>query len=114
MASTPRYVPTLTEVVVPARAPERPVAPVTTSKVPKVPVGVAATRLSRESMVDSQVLVQNAIKGLRPQLEAHLRRSAEELLEMHVREVLPALQKALEAEVRRAVEESLAERLADT
>jgi len=114
MASTPRYVPTLTEVVVPARAPERPVAPVTAPKVPKVPAGVAATRSSREPTVDPHVLVQNAIKGLRPQLEAHLRRSAKELLEMHVREVLPALQIALEAEVRRAVEEALAERRSDT
>lgn len=113
MASTPRYVPTLTEVVVPARAPERPVATVSAPKVPKVPVGAAATRLSREPIVDSQVLVQNAINGLRPQLEAHLRRSATELLELHVREVLPALQMALEAEVRRAVEEALAKRLAD-
>ena len=114
MASTPRYVPTLTEVVVPARPLARPVAPVDAPILPIVPVGVATPRLSRECVVDPQVLVQNAMNGLRPQLEAHLRRSATELLEMHVREVLPALQIALEAEVRRAVEEALAQRLADT
>ncbi len=96
MASPPRYVPTLTEVVVPAGAAAQPM--------PRV----APSLMHAEPVDDQRVVVQDVMDRLTPRLEAHLRRSASDLLEMHLREVLPALQMELEAEVRRAVAEALA------
>ena len=63
--------------------------------------------------LDTNSVVQAVIEQLTPQLHMHLRDSANDLLEMHLREVLPALQMSLETEVRRSVEAALARRAGD-
>ena len=112
MATTPRYVPTLTEVVKPARPivqpgklHSEPMAPYVRST-----AGAPATP-GLTAVIDPSVLAQDVIDRLTPQIETQLRRSAQDLLEMHLREVLPVVQMALEAEVRRAVEDAVFNRL---
>lgn len=110
MASPPRYVPTLTEVVVPESLLAQPaVEPAThPASHPSPPANLPV--VPPEPVLDHSALTQSVIDRLTPQLEAHLRSAASDLMEMHLREVLPALQMALEAEVRRAVDEALAQR----
>jgi hypothetical protein len=96
MAFPPRYVPTLTEVVIPEQRFSAPLAQ---------PVPQAAPVALRP---DTGALVQTVMNQLTPQLHAQLRNSANDLLEMHLREVLPALQMELEAEIRRSIEAALA------
>lgn len=112
MASPPRYVPTLTEVVAPESMFTQPAAQPSTHSVPHSAPFVPVPMAPSESVIDHNALTQSVIDRFTPQLEAHLRSAASDLMEMHLREVLPALQMALEAEVRRAVDEALAQRLA--
>ena len=103
MATTPRYVPTLTEVVKPVRPVGQP------GKLTFEPTAPYA-RSGATAGIDLSALAQEVIDRLTPQVETHLRRSAQDLMEMQLREVIPALQMAMEAEVRRAVEEAVSNR----
>lgn len=108
MASTPRYVPTLTEVVKPVRPVVQSGKQPTDTAAPYARSGASTPASSSLAAgIDPVDLTQSVIDRITPQIEAHLRRSAQDLLEMHLREVMPVLQMALEAEVRRAVEDAL-------
>lgn len=113
MALPPRYVPTLTEVVLPHSMPAQPQQQTAMPQPERYPAPYSHPVQPLLNQLDSNTVVQAVIEQLTPQMHMHLRNSANDLLEMHLREVLPALQMSLEAEVRRSVEAALARRAGD-
>lgn len=92
----PRYLPTLTEVVLPEVAPHN-IAGATQATGPD----------------DTAAITQSVLAKITPLLEQQLRSSAQELFEVQISVVLPALHRHIEAVVRQAVQETLVERGAE-
>jgi tRNA A37 N6-isopentenylltransferase MiaA len=89
LTGPPRYVPTLTEVVRPARAPEASVGedvePMTASVDPQ------------------ELMMQQVLQRLDLMLEQHLPETIEQLILEHTHAMMPRLREAIELAVRKSV-----------
>lgn len=97
----PRYLPTLTEVVDPQVW-----SALTGAAIP--PVQAAPVHLDGDpveaKVIDRDLLIQQVIALVKPQLEAELRTVAQELFEAQYSAMLPSLHLQIEEAVREAVE----------
>ncbi|MDZ7919773.1 hypothetical protein [Rhodoferax sp.] len=84
---TPRFLPTLTEVVQPPNPPEPP---------PQVPI-------------DTDAMVAKVMQAVAPHIENQLRELVSDLVQEQLRELSPRIQHDLEQMVRAAVEGAVAE-----
>jgi hypothetical protein len=115
----PRHLPTLTEVVDPAKLPHAPVpvpSPVPPSVSPFQADGLAAAVASAvdqsvltHAVPDKHLLSQQVIQLVRPQLENELRSMAQELFEAQFSSLLPSLHLHIEEAVREAIDLALPE-----
>jgi hypothetical protein len=112
----PRYLPTLTEVVtpqvrdvfLPVAAPVAPAAPAVPA-VPTEPAMPVAQEVQPKdaTLADRDMLAQQVIKLITPQLEAELRNVAQELFEAQYSALLPSLYLQIEVAVRDAIDLAL-------
>jgi hypothetical protein len=102
-----RHVPTLTDVVTPAElftiTPMHPAAQQT------MPEAADERPLAAAGAPDANLLAQQILQQLKPQLEAQLHSIAQEWLQARFSPMLPALRLHLEASVRQAVERARAD-----
>jgi hypothetical protein len=113
----PRYLPTLTEVVDPlslvaGSTPTPSAQPVpcdaTTAQLPATEAALPRA-LPASATPDKQALAQQLVNLVRPQLEAELRATAQELFEAQFSALLPSLHLHIEEAVREALEQALPE-----
>lgn len=102
-----RYLPTLTEVVVPGAPSASPSLP-DKNVLATAPHPTSAQPLN--AVPDRNALAQQLIKLVQPQLEAELRNIAQELFEAQFSALLPSLHLQIEEAVREAIDHALPER----
>lgn len=84
---TPRFLPTLTEVVHPPNPPEPP----------------------PQASIDTEAMVAKVMQAVSPHIESQLRELVSDLVQEQLRELAPRIQHDLEQMVRAAVEGAVAE-----
>lgn len=106
----PRYLPTLTEVVLPK---VRDALAVSTADaaapfVNEMPMHADGVPIAPPTL-DRDALVRSVIQQVRPQLEAELRQIAQDLFEAQYSALLPSLHLQIEEAVREAINQALPE-----